>query len=131
MTEPAPTPDPAAVARAIEAYGAAWIERDPTRRRALLDVAWAEDAVYSDPLAEVVGRDALSDHIGATQESLAGGEIRITTAPVTHHANAFFRWTTFGADDSELLSGWDVVQLDADGRIARLTGFFDPDTERR
>lgn len=32
------------------------------------------------------------------------------------------------ATGATALTGFDVVQLDGDGRIARLTGFFDTDT---
>ena len=115
---------------AIAAYAAAWLETDPQRRRALLETAWADDGVYSDPLDHLTGREALADHIGGTQAQLAGGSIAVTTEPVRHHDSAFFRWTMTDASDAVALTGWDVVQLDDAGRIARLTGFFDPDTER-
>lgn len=113
---------------AISAYGAAWVETDDDRRAAHLEVAWAQDAVYCDPLAVVQGRAALSDHIAATQASIAGGQIAVTSEPVRHHDSAFFRWTMTDADGAVVMTGFDVVQLDDDGRIARLTGFFDADT---
>jgi ketosteroid isomerase-like protein len=112
----------------IAAYGAAWTESDPARRRELVDVAWAPDAVYCDPLDEVRGQQALADHIGATQSALAGGRIEVTTSPVRHHDAAFFRWGMTDAQGTTVLTGFDVVLLAADGRIARLTGFFDTDT---
>ena len=67
---------------------------DEARRRELLDRAWAPDAVHCDPLALVVGREALVAHTGEFPQSMPGARV-------------------------------DVVQLDADGRITRLTGFFD------
>ncbi len=112
----------------IAAYGAAWIEPDAAARRALLEVAWAPDAVYCDPLAEVAGADALSDHIGATQAAMPGSRIEVTSEPVRHHDSAFFRWTMSDASGAVVMTGFDVVQLAEDGRIARLTGFFDSDT---
>ncbi len=116
---------------AIAAYAGAWVETDAQRRLALLETAWATDGVYSDPLDHVVGRAALAEHIGGTQAQLAGGQIVVTGEPVRHHDNAFFRWAMTDASGSTVLTGWDVVQLDDAGRIVRLTGFFDPDTERR
>ena len=115
----------------ITAYGAAWLEADEARRRALLETAWAEDAVYCDPIDRVAGRDALAAHIAATQAQLAGGRVDVTSEPVRHHDSAFFRWTMTDASGGVVLTGWDVVQLDDGGRIARLTGFFDNDTARR
>lgn len=73
----------------------------------------------------------LAAHIAATQAQLAGGRVEVTSEPVRHHDSAFFRWSMTDAAGTTVLTGWDVVQLDDDGRIARLTGFFDQDTERR
>ena len=117
-----PTPDP------ITAYGDAWSATDDAERSALLQVAWAPGAVYADPLDHVEGRDALSRHIAATQVALAGGRVAVTSTPVRHHDSAFFRWAISDAGGAVVLTGFDVVQLDDDGRIARLTGFFDTDT---
>lgn len=115
----------------IAAYAEAWREPDAARRAELLERAWADGAVYCDPLDLVAGRAALVEHIGATQASLPGVSIEVTSEPVRHHDSAFFRWTMTADDGQVVLSGFDVVQLGDDGRIARLTGFFDTDTERR
>jgi hypothetical protein len=115
---------------AIAAYGAAWTETDAQRRLSLLEAAWATGGVYCDPLALVEGREALAAHIEGTQAQLSGGRIEVTSEPVRHHDSAFFRWSMTDASGATVLTGWDVVQLDAAGRITRLTGFFDPDTGR-
>ena len=115
----------------IAAYGAAWLEGDEQRRLDLLETAWAADAVYCDPLDEVRGRQALAAHIATTQAMLPGGRVEVVTEPVRHHDSAFFRWTMSDGNGDTVLTGFDVVQLDGDGRIVRLTGFFDSDTERR
>ena len=129
MTEPEATPTGTTTSGdSLTAYGAAWLEPDEHRRRALLETAWAEQAVYCDPLDLVTGREALSAHIAATQASLAGGRVAVTNEPVRHHDSAFFRWAVQDAAGATVLTGWDVVQLDESGRIARLTGFFDQDT---
>jgi hypothetical protein len=114
----------------IAAYGAAWVEPDAAARRALLEQAWAPGAVYCDPLALVTGREALADHIGATQDALPGGRIEVTGEPVRHHDSAFFRWTMTDGSGTTVMTGFDVVQLDEAGLISRLTGFFDRDTAR-
>lgn len=110
----------------IGAYGQAWLEPDEERRSRLLERAWAPDAVYCDPLDVVVGRDALGAHIGAFQRSMAGGRVDVTSEATRHHDSAHFRWAITDAAGAQVLSGFDVVQLDDDGRITRLTGFFDP-----
>ena len=115
----------------LAAYGASWLETDARRRLELLETAWGPDAVYCDPVDHVAGRQALSAHIAATQQMLPGGRVEVTSVPVRHHDSAFFRWTMTDGDGRTVLTGFDVVQLDEQGRIARLTGFFDSDTERR
>ena len=109
----------------IGAYGQAWREPDEGRRRELLERAWAPEAVYCDPLDLVVGREALVAHIGALQRSMAGGRVDVTTEAVRHHDSAHFRWVITDAAGAQVLTGFDVVQLDEQGRITRLTGFFD------
>ncbi len=109
----------------IGAYGQAWLEPDPDQRLALLERAWAEDAVYCDPLDHVVGRAALSAHIGGFQESMPGGRVEVTGEAVRHHDSAHFPWAITDAAGTQVLTGFDVVQLDEQGRITRLTGFFD------
>ena len=112
----------------IAAYGAAGVEPDATAPLPLLQQAWATDAVYCYPLAVVTGREALSDHIGQTQAAMPGSRIEVTSEPVRHHDSAFFRWALTDGSGATVMTGFDVVQFDADGRIARLTGFFDSDT---
>jgi len=109
----------------IGPYGQAWLEPDEDRRRALLEKAWHEDAVYCDPTDLVVGREALVAHIGAFQQLMAGGRVEVTTEATRHHDSAHFHWEMTDADGARVLTGFDVVQLDPDGRITRLTGFFD------
>ena len=109
----------------IGAYAEAWREPDEARRLELLERAWAPDAVYCDPLDLVVGREALSAHIGAFQQQLAGGSIDVTAEATRHHDSAHFPWAIQDAGGAQVLTGFDVVQLDEQGRITRLTGFFD------
>jgi hypothetical protein len=52
----------------------------------------------------------------------------VTSEPVLHHDSAFFRWSLTDAEGATVMTGFDVVQLDRTGLIARLTGFFDSDT---
>lgn len=106
-------------------YGLAWLEPDPGRRAALLERAWAPGAVYCDPTALVQGRDALGEHIGGVQASMPGHAVTVTAEATRHHDSAHFPWAITGPDDAVVLSGFDVVQLDEQGRITRLTGFFD------
>ncbi len=43
----------------VERYFAVWNETDATRRRALIDETWSEDASYIDPLLAGEGRKGI------------------------------------------------------------------------
>ncbi len=59
------------------------------------------------------------------QASLPGGRVEVTAEAVRHHDSAHFPWAITDASGARVMTGFDVVQLDAQGRITRLTGFFD------
>jgi hypothetical protein len=111
---------------AIEAYGAAWGETDEAKRRALLEKAWADDGVYTDPQSHAEGRDALVALIGGFQQQLAGATIVPTSAVDAHHGKLRFTWKMVGADGKDVMEGIDFGELGDDGRITRIVGFFGP-----
>jgi len=121
---------PSSAQEAVDTYGAAWREPDEAKRRALLEKAWAEDGVYVDPTAEVVGREALVQHIGRFQASSSANGPKIVAASrvdVHHDTHLRFAWQMVGADGKTVISpGMDYGQLDEDGRLKLIVGFFGP-----
>ena len=112
---------------AVDLYGAAWAEPDEERRRDLLERAWAEDGVYTDPSAEVKGREALVAHIGGFLEQAQGGRIVITSQVDHHHGTRLrFSWAMQSAAGQTLAEGMDYGELDEDGRLKLIVGFFGP-----
>lgn len=107
----------------ISDYGAAWQETNPETRLDLLQQCFAEDGRYTDPTAEVIGREALSAHIGAVLQS-SNGRVEITSRPASHHNVVHFIWHMVGADGSKMVEGHDFIHLGTDGKIASLAGFF-------
>lgn len=110
----------------VRAYGAAWNEADPVARRTILDEAWAADGVYCDPSTTIEGRDALAEHIAGFQASMAGHAIETTSGVEEHHGWFRFSWQLRGPDGGTVVDGFDVGELDGDGRIRRIVGFFGP-----
>jgi hypothetical protein len=110
----------------IRAYGAAWMEVDEAARRRLLQSAWSEDAVYQDPTASVVGREALIRHIAAFHKRLPGTTIIFASGVDHHHGKFHFLWKMIGPDRQVTAEGRDFGEFDADGRICRIVGFFGP-----
>jgi hypothetical protein len=79
----------------VEAYVAAWNEPDADKRKKLIEQCWADDALYCDPQADIRGRDGL-------EATIAG----------------------FHAQGNTPIEGVDVGELAADGRLARIVGFW-------
>ena len=106
-------------------YLAAWNATDPAARRALVEEVFAEDVTYTDPLADVAGRDGLDAAIAAVQGQFPGWVFRLAGPADAHHHQLRFTWH-LGPDGSEPpVVGSDVAVTDADGRIRTVLGFLD------
>ncbi len=108
----------------IAAYEAVWNETDAANRMALLDQAWADDGLYVDPVSEGRVRDALDAIIAAFQKQAPGAHIVRTSGIDQHHHQIRFSWSMVSADGSTAIAGIDAGELDDDGRIARIAGFW-------
>jgi hypothetical protein len=110
----------------IERYIAAWNEADPARRRALIDPVWAADGSYTEPLADVRGREAIDAVIAAAQQQFPGLEFSLGGPVDANHQHGRFSWHLGPAGGGEpLVIGFDVAVLDADGQIGAVYGFLD------
>jgi hypothetical protein len=114
----------------VTAYGDAWNEPDEAKRRALLESAWADDGTYCDPTASVAGRDALLAHIAGMREAFPGSRIETASGVESHHGWLRFAWTMVDESGATAMEGFDVGELAADGRLARIVGFFGPFPEQ-
>lgn len=110
----------------VTAYGDSWNEPDESKRRALLEQAWADDGAYCDPTVDVQGRDALLDHIGGFRELFPGARIEKTSCVEVHHGWARFAWSMVDAEGATSIEGFDVCEFAPDGRLQRIVGFFGP-----
>jgi ketosteroid isomerase-like protein len=116
------------VAVAVRRYHDAWAEKDEAHRLPGMDAFWAEDGVYIDQDVPegVIGRRALSDQITSSHEEMPGLTITASTELAVLSSRAWYRWTA-KTDDGEEFSGTDFIELAQDGRIQRVTNFFDED----
>ncbi len=122
---------PATAQEAVDLYGSAWGEPDEAKRRAILEKAWAEDGIYTDPTAYVEGREALVQHIGgfmAGRSAGAGPSIQVDSSVDVHHGRFLrFAWKMVAPDGKTVLTpGMDYGELDEDGRLKLIVGFFGP-----
>lgn len=118
--------DMAALERVIGIYCAAWNEPDPDQRDRMLQQVWAADATYTDPTVHLVGRRELVRHIDNVLTRYPGSSIVMTSALDAHHGVGRFAWKKVLADGSSLPEGVDFAEIDGDGKLSRIVGFFGP-----
>jgi hypothetical protein len=102
-------------------YLETWNETDQVLRRKAIDELWAQDGVYTDPIATAEGRDQIDATIAAVQGQFPGLSFTLAGPVDAHHDIARFTWSL----GDELVIGFDVLVLDADGRISKVLGFLD------
>lgn len=109
----------------IERYLACWNEADAGKRRELIGETWADDASYTDPLADVRGHDQIDAVIAAAQGQFPGLWFTLTGPVDSHHHQARFTWG-LGPDGGEpVVEGFDVAVAGPDGRLVTVLGFLD------
>jgi len=114
------------LAETVDTYLTAWMERDATRRASMIERVWAADGRLIDPPFAAEGHSGISEMMAAAQTQFPGHHFRRTSGIDAHHDHLRFGWELVAADGSVTLSGTDVGELDADGRLRRITGFFGP-----
>lgn len=108
----------------VDAHLATWIEPEPQRRAELIRRCWVDDGALVDPPLEGRGIDGINRLMAALQEHYPGHRF-VRTSGVDHHHDTFrFSWELRAPDGAVVLTGTDVGLLAADGRLARISGFF-------
>ena len=109
----------------VDDYLSAWNETDPDARRAIVEKVWDPEGTYTDPLASVVGTEAIDQVLAGAQQQFAG--MRFVRGDVfeTHHNIARFTWELLPASGGEaVVIGFDVVAVN-DEKITSVYGFID------
>ncbi|MFC3231530.1 nuclear transport factor 2 family protein [Marinibaculum pumilum] len=112
--------------RLVDAYLSAWNLEHRADRDAVLARIWAPDGRYVDPRADVRGRAALVDLIEERRAARPGARLVVTSVVDLHHDMARFAWHLVAADGSPQPESIDIVQVDPEGRLALVVGFFGP-----
>jgi hypothetical protein len=111
---------------AVLNYIAAWNERDPARRLAVVAKAWTDDGSYIDAHRHGNGHDAIDAMIGQTQSTLPGYRVRLVSGIEAHNNRIRFSWEAGGTAEAPLyIAGTDFAEVAMDGRLQSVTGFVD------
>lgn len=110
----------------VKLYDEAWASTDSESRLATLRSIWADDGIYVDPDAPggVRGPEGLAAFIEQSFEQYPGLEIVATSELNVLGDRAWYSWRA-SVPDEESFTGVDFVEFAPDGRIARLTNFYD------
>lgn len=104
---------------------AAWNERDPDAVRGHLERGLSPEVVFIDPSIVTRGLDEFEANVHEVQARLPGAEYRRASGVDHHHDVVRYAWEIW-RDGQRVLPGFDVTELDADGRVLRVLGFFGP-----
>jgi activator of Hsp90 ATPase-like protein len=113
------------VTRHIETFFKAWSEKDPGIRRALLESRATPAISFRDAYSATDGIDDLVANLAAVQAFLPGvtlsraGDVRLS------HGTALVGWNARRENGESAGGGVNVFELAPDGRIARVSGFWD------
>jgi hypothetical protein len=113
------------IANTVNTYLAMWNETDPARRAEHIERAWSEDGRYVDPLFEAQGHSALAEMVAGVHTQLPGHRFTRVSDIDAHHDQLRFRWQLAAPDGTIAAAGVDVGSVASDGRLLRITGFFD------
>ena len=104
---------------------AAWNERDPALVRSHLERALAPDIEFIDPSVETHGIDEFEANVHDVHARVPGAEYSRTSGVDGHHRIYRYSWQ-ISRDGEVILPGFDVAEVDEDGKVARVLGFFGP-----
>jgi len=109
----------------VDTYLAAWNEADDAKRKQLLERCWSAGGTYTDPVADVAGPEALAAVIAQFQQQMPGASIQLGGGIDEHHGRLRFPWKLQMADGSTRITGIDVGEVTADGKLQSILGFWD------
>jgi SnoaL-like domain len=110
-------------------YQSAWGPIDEAARRRLLQESVAVDCIYTDPVSQVHGIEALSTRIGQSQAKFPDAHFR-NDSFLEHHGQGLFHWTMYDRNGSVFIKGSSYGRFGTDGRLLQMTGFFAAPTDR-
>jgi len=126
MTAPADTAAASTVEldHVVDTHLAAYCDPDPVRRAERIASVWADGGELLDPPLEGRGRDEIAALTDAVLAHYPGHRFERTTVVDEHHGWARYGWTLRDPAGAAVLTGTDVVRLDAEGRLCQVVGFF-------
>jgi hypothetical protein len=110
----------------IDAHLLAYADSDSSRRAAVVQRVWAVDGQLIDPPLSATGHAAICQQADLLLKQFPGHRFVRSSGIDEHHGQARYAWQLCSADGGVRLEGVDFVQVDAQGQLSKITGFFGP-----
>jgi hypothetical protein len=108
----------------VDAFLAAWSEKDEARRRTALAAIATDDVAFADAFSCTGGVDDLVAHLSAAQMHMPGVVLERSGDVRQCQGTALADWVAKGPDGAPRGRGTNVFELAPDGRIRRVVGFW-------
>ena len=108
----------------VDTHLAAYCEPDPARRADLIASVWSAQGAVFDPPFEGSGRDGISAMTDTVLTHFPGHTFRRTSEIDAHHVFGRYSWELVAPDGATAVTGTDIVEVDEDGQLSRIIGFF-------
>jgi len=106
-------------------YASIWkLEGAEAKRRACAEHL-SETCVYTDPLTQRKGWEALIEYMLEFHQQVPGGHF-VTKEFKTHNGRSIAVWDMVGGDGTVMGNGISYGEYAEDGKLKTMTGFFDP-----
>lgn len=115
---------PTALETLVDGHLAAYCEPDAERRQAAIQRLWNLEGRLIDPPFEARGQQGISEQAAALLSHYPGHRFERSTAVDAHHNIARYGWRLLSPAGAAVVEGVDILDLDVDGRISRVVGFF-------
>lgn len=102
---------------------AAWNEADPEKIRGHLEKALAPEIVFADPDNFVEGIDAFEAMVREFRKKIPNAKSERTSGFNEQNRRYRYKWLV-SAGDQPLVPGMDITEINNDGLVVRVDGFF-------
>ena len=115
----------AEVPKVLERMLTMWNERDLDKVRGYIDEIFSDDVIFIDPANSIVGHDAFEKMVREFRARWPDADLSHSSAFDEHHGLYRYHWE-IGQGGERLMEGFDVTEVDSDGKVSRILGFFGP-----
>lgn len=114
---------------ALDKMLAAWNEPDPSLVRGHLDDALTPGVRFVDPSVDLTGIVDFEANVHKVRTGLPGANYSRTSGVDSQHGFHRYHWAIHQGEEL-VLSGFDVTEIDQDGQVVCVIGFFGPVPEK-